>query len=270
MGGDFESVAQALLQVARDNVMTRDLTLGAIRRALQELIVHFPVYRTYISAKGRSADDNKVFQQAMEGARSTLNEGDWPVLGPPGAMAGWPALAQSPGGPRAQDAQACLRALPATDLACRRQSRERHRVLIVRRCCCRVNDVGFSTEQFSAPLTDFHAANQQRLKTFPDNLLATATHDHKRGEDTRARLAVLSEWRLLVCRTGRALAPPGRATCARAPESRAGASGGVNELNLKSGSCWAAGRWGPNPDLEAYQQRLWQWQQKALREAKLQ
>ena len=28
---------------------------------------------------------------------------------------------------------------------------------------------------------------------FPDNLLATATHDHKRGEDTRARLAVLSE-----------------------------------------------------------------------------
>ena len=52
LGGDFESVAQALLQVARDDVMTRDLTLGAIRRALQELIVHFPVYRTYISAKG--------------------------------------------------------------------------------------------------------------------------------------------------------------------------------------------------------------------------
>jgi len=41
------------------------------------------------------------------------------------------------------------------------------------------NDVGFSTEQFSAPLADFHAANQQRLQAFPDNLLATATHDHK-------------------------------------------------------------------------------------------
>ncbi|MGL4274308.1 MAG: malto-oligosyltrehalose synthase, partial [Pseudomonas paracarnis] len=68
LGGDFESVAQALLQVARDDVMTRDLTLGAIRRALQELIVHFPVYRTYISAQGRSAADDKVFQQAMEGA----------------------------------------------------------------------------------------------------------------------------------------------------------------------------------------------------------
>jgi (1->4)-alpha-D-glucan 1-alpha-D-glucosylmutase len=33
LAGDFESVAQALLQVARDDLMTRDLTLGAIRRA---------------------------------------------------------------------------------------------------------------------------------------------------------------------------------------------------------------------------------------------
>ena len=73
------------------------------------------------------------------------------------------------------------------------------------------NDVGFNTEQFSAPVADFHAACLNRLKEFPDNLLATATHDHKRGEDTRARLAVLSErsdwyaeqvdhWRTSPCR----------------------------------------------------------------------
>jgi (1->4)-alpha-D-glucan 1-alpha-D-glucosylmutase len=57
LAGDCESVAQALLQVARDDLMTRDLTLGAIRRALQALIVHYPVYRTYISACGRPAQD---------------------------------------------------------------------------------------------------------------------------------------------------------------------------------------------------------------------
>lgn len=39
----------------------------------------------------------------------------------------------------------------------------------------------------------FHNEAQRRLRDFPDNLLTTATHDHKRGEDTRARLAVLSE-----------------------------------------------------------------------------
>lgn len=55
------------------------------------------------------------------------------------------------------------------------------------------NDVGFDAERFSAPPMHFHNEAQRRLRDFPDNLLTTATHDHKRGEDTRARLAVLSE-----------------------------------------------------------------------------
>jgi len=53
LAGDFETVAQTLLAIARGDVMTRDITLGAIRRALLELIVHFPVDRTYIAAPGR-------------------------------------------------------------------------------------------------------------------------------------------------------------------------------------------------------------------------
>ncbi|MER2104983.1 MAG: malto-oligosyltrehalose synthase, partial [Pseudomonas atacamensis] len=80
LASDFESVAQALHQVARDDLMTRDLTLGAIRRVLHALIVHFPVYRTYISAMGRSEQDEAIFQHAMDGARQTLSEADWPVL----------------------------------------------------------------------------------------------------------------------------------------------------------------------------------------------
>ncbi|MEX5689647.1 malto-oligosyltrehalose synthase, partial [Pseudomonas silesiensis] len=65
LAGDFENVAQSLLQVARSDLMSRDLTLGAIRRALLALIVNFPIYRTYISVCGRSAQDDKYFQQAM-------------------------------------------------------------------------------------------------------------------------------------------------------------------------------------------------------------
>src|SRR5690606_12593358 len=67
LAGDFETVAQALLQVARHDLMTRDITLGAIRRALLELIVHFPVYRTYIAARGRREADEPFFQQALAG-----------------------------------------------------------------------------------------------------------------------------------------------------------------------------------------------------------
>ena len=108
LAGDFESVAQALLQVARDDLMTRDLTLGAIRRALQELIVHFPVYRTYISPCGRSAEDDVFFQQAMDGARHTLGEADWPVLD---CLARW--LGASPGANARWAARASCSSMPA-------------------------------------------------------------------------------------------------------------------------------------------------------------
>ncbi|AVE04058.1 malto-oligosyltrehalose synthase [Pseudomonas palleroniana] len=263
LAGDFESVAQALLQVARDDVMTRDLTLGAIRRALQALIVHFPVYRTYISAQGRSADDERVFQHAMSGAREILSEGDWPVLEHLETwLGGQPWRNRPRGRERKILKHACVRfqqlTSPAAAKAVEDTAFYRSAVLLSR------NDVGFSTEQFSASLADFHTANRQRLQSFPDNLLATATHDHKRGEDSRARLAVVSEcapWYAEQVQHWRHLATPLR-------EDGNGPSAG-DELILYQ---VLLGSWplDANPDLEGYQQRLWQWQQKALREAKLQ
>ncbi|MGW8466456.1 malto-oligosyltrehalose synthase [Pseudomonas sp. CLCA07] len=267
LAGDFESVAQALLQVARDDLMTRDLTLGAIRRALQELIVHFPVYRTYISPRGRSTQDDVFFQQAMDGARQTLSEADWPVLD---CLAGWlggaPWRKRPVGRQRKILKHACVRfqqlTSPAAAKAVEDTAFYRSAVLLSR------NDVGFSTEQFSAPLSDFHAACVNRLAEFPDNLLATATHDHKRGEDTRARLAVLSErsaWYAEQVPLWRTLARPLR------NDDQMPTAG--NELILYQailGSWSLTLRIDDQPALEDYAKRLWQWQQKALREAKLQ
>ncbi|MFO2464235.1 malto-oligosyltrehalose synthase [Pseudomonas sp. 15FMM2] len=265
LAGDFESVAQALLQVARNDVMSRDLTLGAIRRALQELIVHFPVYRTYISALGRSERDDGFFLQALAGARSTLNEGDWPVLDYLEQWLGGKPWRERPlGRERKMLKHACVRfqqlTSPAAAKAVEDTAFYRSAILLSR------NDVGFNTEQFSASLADFHAVNQQRLQTFPDNLLATATHDHKRGEDSRARLAVLSEcahWYIKQIMHWRRLAAPLRS-------DKATPSAG-DELILYQ---VLLGSWPLDPDLDAtargdYNQRLWQWQQKALREAKL-
>ncbi|MGY2409546.1 malto-oligosyltrehalose synthase [Pseudomonas pergaminensis] len=263
LGGDFESVAQALLQVARDDVMTRDLTLGAIRRALQELIVHFPVYRTYISARGRSAADDKVFQQAMDGARTTLGEGDWPVLEHLEKwLGGQPWRNRPVGRERKILKHACVRfqqlTSPAAAKAVEDTAFYRSAVLLSR------NDVGFSTEQLSAPLAEFHAINQHRLQTFPDNLLATATHDHKRGEDTRARLAVLSEcapWYAEQVNHWHTLAAPLRV------EANTPSAGDELILYQVLLGSWPLDQ---GADFDGYQQRLWQWQQKALREAKLQ
>jgi (1->4)-alpha-D-glucan 1-alpha-D-glucosylmutase len=54
------------------------------------------------------------------------------------------------------------------------------------------NDVGFNPVQVFLNPNTFHDKMMARARDFPHSMLTTATHDHKRGEDARARLAVLS------------------------------------------------------------------------------
>ncbi|WP_220815101.1 malto-oligosyltrehalose synthase [Pseudomonas paralcaligenes] len=266
--GDLEEVAQGLLQVARNDIATRDLTLASIRRALLELIVHFPVYRTYANACGRSEQDRQVFGQALEGARRTLAEADWPLLEHLDRwLGGQPLHELPPGRPRKLRARVLGRfqqltspvaAKAVEDTACYRAG-----VLLSR------YDVGFDAEHFSYPAEHFHQCCSERAARLPDNLLATATHDHKRGEDSRARLAVLSEradWYAGRVRRWQELAAPLRAGLAEdAPDAG-------EELILYQA---LLGSWPLDLDvdddagLRAYLERLLTWQRKALREAKL-
>ena len=269
LAGDLESVAQGLLQVARQDIATRDLTLGAIRRALLALIMHFPVYRTYVGVYGRSDDDQRVFQQARDGARLDLPEADWPLLDHLDRWLGGQPLRSLPPGParklrrkvltRFQQLTAPTAAKAVEDTACYRSA-----VLLSR------NDVGFDPQHFSAPPRAFHAACAERAECFPANLLATATHDHKRGEDSRARLAVISERAdgfVERLRHWLHLAEPLRSQTASlvAPTP-------ADELLLYQtllGSWPLQWEEGDTQALQAYLQRLLGWQEKALREAKL-
>ncbi|MFJ4066105.1 malto-oligosyltrehalose synthase [Pseudomonas sp. NPDC089996] len=269
LAGDCESVAQALLQVARDDLMTRDLTLGAIRRALQALVAHYPVYRTYFNACGRPAEDERFFQQALTNARQDLAEADWPLLEQLEQwLGGQPWRRMPPGKPRKHLRHACVRfqqlTAPSAAKAVEDTAFYRSARLLSR------NDVGFEAERFSAGSEHFHNEAQRRLRDFPDNLLATATHDHKRGEDTRARLAVLSErgpWFASRVEHWRELAEPLREQLDDGPAPSPG-----DELLL-----WQTllGSWPLSLDLHddnalrQYAERIRQWQQKALREAKL-
>src|SRR5258708_14875691 len=65
-----------------------------------------------------------------------------------------------------------------------------------------LNEVGGAPGEFGTSVEPFHEHNRFRAAHWPHSLLATATHDTKRGEDLRARLNVLSEipeeWRRAV------------------------------------------------------------------------
>jgi (1->4)-alpha-D-glucan 1-alpha-D-glucosylmutase len=55
------------------------------------------------------------------------------------------------------------------------------------------NEVGADPAIFGMAPDVFHRRCAARARHYPRAMVATATHDHKRGEDTRARLAALSE-----------------------------------------------------------------------------
>lgn len=56
-----------------------------------------------------------------------------------------------------------------------------------------LNEVGGEPDRFGIGLAAFHEAMQLRAARWPRSMLTTSTHDTKRGEDVRARLAAISE-----------------------------------------------------------------------------
>jgi (1->4)-alpha-D-glucan 1-alpha-D-glucosylmutase len=56
-----------------------------------------------------------------------------------------------------------------------------------------LNEVGSDPGTFGRPVGDFHAFCSRLQRDWPTTMTTLSTHDTKRGEDVRARLAVLSE-----------------------------------------------------------------------------
>ncbi|WP_236173212.1 malto-oligosyltrehalose synthase [Pseudomonas pseudonitroreducens] len=267
--GDVEGLALQLWQIARFELASRDIPLGSIRRALFQLLLAFPVYRTYTDALGRSDQDERFFSLALEQAQQHLELSDQRTLGWLDRILGGEPLRSQPPGPlrqlrklaldRFQQLTPPIAAKSLEDTACYRSAAALGR-----------NDVGFDPQALGGNVVAFHLACQQRLLDFPHALLATATHDHKRGEDCRARLAVLSEraeWFAEQVWGWWKLAAPLRRHIDRGP-----APSGGDELILYQ--C-LLGSWpleltaDDEAGLREYHRRIEQWQRKAIREAKL-
>lgn len=269
LAADFETLCQALLRLARCSLATRDITLGAIRRALRALIVHYPVYRTYTSVCGRSGQDRRFLDQALLGARAELGSNDWATLEQINHwLGGEPLHASPPGAKRRFQRRLLARfhqltspvaAKAVEDTACYRSA-----ILLSR------NDVGFDPQRFSADPDWFHAQCIEQAEHFPQGLQATATHDHKRGEDARARLAVVSEhapWFGIQVHFWHNLAEPLISVVDGQP-----APAPADELMLYQTlfSSWPLSLSADDDSgCAAFAERVLAWQRKALREAKL-
>ena len=80
LAAERDAACRALLDLARCDLATRDYSLNAIRRVFTELLVQFPVYRTYVAAGGRAHADEKAFQLASARARAQVGVADIDLL----------------------------------------------------------------------------------------------------------------------------------------------------------------------------------------------
>ncbi|WP_432239005.1 malto-oligosyltrehalose synthase [Herbaspirillum robiniae] len=268
---EFNALTLCLHKLARSAVQTRDLSLMAIRRSVAELLVHFPVYRTYATAEGMPAAERETLACAAIAAAATLHASDHAALH---VVEGWLGgdLLHAPADASRRALQ--LRAIsrfqqltpPLTAKSVEDTAFYRYGRLLSR------NEVGSDPSQLTLSVRDFHRLAGLRAAHAPYSLLATATHDHKRGEDARMRLAALSEipeeWGTIL-RHWRTLNAP----IVQATAGPQGAIDAADECMLYQTlvGAWPEGMRAVDDDLQPLERlarRVVEWQRKALREGK--
>jgi len=188
----FEDLTDLFLATSSERATSQ--ARARIARGLELLLVAFTRYRLYGDANGLSSDDVGELERCAHRAMANHDEADRQAVeiicklimkASARERRSLAALL------RFQQLSATLTAKAIEDTAFYRYGR-----LLSR------NEVGSDPAQFALSVEQFHAANQLRQRAFPHAMLATATHDHKRGEDVRCRLAVISEdaehWSALV------------------------------------------------------------------------
>jgi (1->4)-alpha-D-glucan 1-alpha-D-glucosylmutase len=189
MASELNVLANALNRLSEEDRRSRDFTLNNCRAALREVTACFPVYRTYVSRRGASDFDRAIVTTAIADARrrNPLMEASIfyflrDILLPPSHPEDVVAEQRVRFAMKLQQFTAPIQAKGVEDTAF-----YRYHVLVS------ANDVGGHPGRLAASVPDFHEMNRQRLDCWPLEMLATSTHDTKRGEDARARIAVLSE-----------------------------------------------------------------------------
>ena len=146
--------------------------LAQTAEALADLLAWFPVYRSYLpvgsenlrEAARRSASQRPELQSEIDRLL--------PLLGDPG----------HPAAVRFQQTSGMVMAKGVEDRAYYRFSR-----------LTSLNEVGADPDEFAVTVAEFHERQRTREAGFPHSMTTLSTHDTKRGEDVRARIAVLAE-----------------------------------------------------------------------------
>ena len=195
LGSDVNRLAHLFVDICENNRDRRDYTRAEIRRALREVAASFAVYRTYVAPERDQIvlDDIEQIGRAIETAKSYRTDidaglfdfiGDVLMLREPGEL-------EAEFLQRFQQFTAPVTAKGVEDTALYCYNR-----------MIGLNEVGGAPGRVDNSLDDFHSHNIKVHAEHPKTMNTLSTHDTKRSDDVRARLAVLTEiparWRRAV------------------------------------------------------------------------
>lgn len=183
---DVRRLVASFLSICKTSRRFRDYTRREVTELIVEAIVQLPVYRTYVRAGDRyvGEDDERrvsTLVQSLHDARPDIDKELIDLLSDV-------LLLKHRGD---DESEFVMRFQQVTGPAMAKGAEDTafycyHRLVAI-------NEVGGDPGRFGATLDSFHALCAEIQSLRPQSLLATTTHDTKRSEDVRARLAVLSE-----------------------------------------------------------------------------
>ncbi len=189
---EFTVLTRLLARIAGGHYSTRDFSADTLRQAFELYVLHFPVYRTYLTPAGPAPHDRALISQTIEKARADWFGTDEGLFGflrdtltldllKPGRVAhSKPRVRRF--ALKVQQFTGPTMAKSLEDTAFYRF----HRLLAL-------NEVGGDPAARALSIDTFHEMMLTRAREWPHGMTATATHDTKRGEDARARLLALAE-----------------------------------------------------------------------------
>ncbi len=201
LANDVNVLGNMLDRLSEQNRWFRDFTLQALILAVRETIACFPVYRTYLEPNRPVTDeDRQVIERAISSAKrrnpgieasvfNFLRE----VL-----LLRFPENMEEQA--REEQIQFVLKFQQVTGPVMAKGVEDT--VFYIYNRLIGLNEVGGEPQQFGITVDRFHERSSQRQSHWPATLLATSTHDTKRGEDARARVLAISELPELWRRSG--------------------------------------------------------------------
>lgn len=181
---DLERLTDLFVDVCEGYPAHRDYTRSELRFALAETIAAFPVYRSYVRALRASTQDERVVVEATDLASKRRPDLEPELFG----LLRDVLLMRTT---HPIDHELALR-FQQTSGPVMAKGVEDTLFYAFNRFAA-LNEVGGDPGVFGVGIDRFHSWNESRARRWPHAMLATSTHDTKRSEDVRARMALLSE-----------------------------------------------------------------------------